>query len=130
MFALRRLGTAVCVVSLGAPSFNLKQGLGKLVVDTSRQSDLYYLLGGDRRVHHYWCTVAHYHHQTRSCVVLQFFSKVGPSHGLVGLTEFEAAHAPLQESLALACKVCLLNELPLSRGGVCASASRYRCVCC
>ena len=67
---------------------------------------------------------------TRSCVVLQFFSKVGPSHGLVGATEFEAAGAPLQENLALACKVCLLNELPLSRGGVCASASRYRCVCC
>ena len=67
---------------------------------------------------------------TRSCVVLQFFSKVGRSHGLLGATEFVAARAPLQESLALACKVCLLNELPLSRGGVCASASRYRCASC
>ena len=65
----------------------------------------------------------------RSCVVLQFFSKVGPSHGLVGATAFVAVRAPLQESRALACQVCLLNEVPLSRGGVCASASLYRCVC-
>ena len=51
MFAPRRLGTAVCVISLRAHSFNLKQELGKLVVDSSRQSDLCYLLGGDRHTH-------------------------------------------------------------------------------
>ena len=74
MFAPRRRGTDVRLVSLCPLSFNLKQGLGELVVDTGCQSDPYYLRGGDHRVHYEWCPGAHTTTTTRSCVQGMFTS--------------------------------------------------------